>query len=300
MTDIEKVRRSAEVESRCDINGIWVYGNDAQGKLADFSRTIASTIAIRSDLNSQLVIDNVIEKLEGSVLADDKGGIFSRKRSGHKYYKDLISCIDQMVVELRLRQAQLLKDISVFEQMSLLIDECIRDLEIYVEEGEKRLDLVEQRSSDEEQLDWIDRMRRKISELTTSHIIAMQSKAQVELLIHNDQALAEKIAAAVNNTIPLWRNQAVITYGLETYKTSDEQYNSVIRLSTQSVKKGSKEAGKLIKRIKHNTIDEEGIIALHTRLEKTLDEIKALEINVDESRDGLSNIVLKTDHDDNS
>ncbi len=292
---MEKVRARAEREICGDIDSIWIYGNDAQAKLADFSHTIAKTLATSNEEESERILNDAIEALERTITQETHG-LFWRKANYKRKYQETLDSIDQMAVNLRIRQAQLLKDVSIFNQMSELIEKCRDELEIYINLGEKRLEEQSSRAEKDEQDEWNTRFNQKISELRTTHIIVLQSIAQVALLKQNDLLLIEKIGTALNNTIPLWRNQTAITFGLESYEDSNLIQQKIIATTMKMTKINNKEARKKIKiakKLSEKEIDLNGIRALSEKLEDSLKDLKDIVTQVQASSDDMEGIILK-------
>ncbi len=290
MESIDEVRRRAIEESRCGIDGIWVYGNRAQSMMTDFSQTVANTVFMCAGNDTELCLDDIIGKLGSSKLIDRKSLFGIKRRKGSKVYRDILSNIDRLVVEMRIRQAQLLKNTCMFGKMSELINECIRDLEVYIEIGEKSIENDEYHNHLERK-NWNERMQRKLSELRDSHIIAMQSKAQVELLIRNNRALVDAIENAVNNTIPLWRNHVVMIYGFEQSAKPNNMIYGISRSGTIS-KQATGVLESMRGRKRSGDVDFQEQSDLNGRLENELVSINELDISTGASCETLNRLAL--------
>ena len=296
MTETERIRKKAEKESHGDIDSIWIYGNEAQSKMSDFSRTIADTLSYGNGEETERILNSAIENLENTVMEDHKGILGKNTVKRKIRYRETLTCIDRMTVELRVRQAQLLKDVSIFDQMKDLILECRCELEIYIEVGEKRIEEIMKELLDSEQDEWHTCFERKISELRTTHIIAMQSETQVDLMKRNHLVLIEKIGAAINNTIPLWRNQATVAFGLESYEKSNDFQNSIIAVTTKMAGKNNKKAKKILRKIAGSTSKDmymNEIRKLSMQLECTLSDLRTVEQEAQQSTESMRNTISK-------
>lgn len=58
------------------------------------------------------------------------------------------------------------------------------------------------------------RFERKLSDLELTRVIAMQTAPQIRMVQNNEIAMIEKIQTTLVNTIPLWKNQMVLSLGI--------------------------------------------------------------------------------------
>ena len=59
------------------------------------------------------------------------------------------------------------------------------------------------------------RFEKKLSDLEITRVISLQSAPQVRMLQNNDREMMDKLQSSLANTIPLWRNQLVLSLGIE-------------------------------------------------------------------------------------
>ena len=288
-----KIRKRAEKESQLSIDGIWVYGSVPQAKLSDFSRTIATAITVSNGDEIERLLNTAIVKLDQSVL-QGKRGIFRKSAiSSTQKYRETLQCIDDISVNLRFRQAQLLKDMKIFDDMSVLISSCMEELEIYIDIGKKRLATIGKSGEDE---DWVKRFEGKISELEMSQVISLQSLAQLKLMKQNHEVLIEKLNTVLSNTIPLWRNQAAVEYGIEKYEDSDLVQKKVIVATEKITRENEKNLKRQLKRVKKSVtkeVDIDRIKKLNSRLEASLEELKMVELDIRSSTEKMDDILWK-------
>ena len=82
----------------------------------------------------------------------------------------------------------------------------------------RRADLTDKQEDRQVYLDFEDQCHRfdkKLRDLEITRVISVQSAPQVRMLQNNDREMLDKIQASLSNTIPLWRNQLVISLGVE-------------------------------------------------------------------------------------
>ena len=87
------------------------------------------------------------------------------------------------------------------------------------------------------------RFEKKINDLEFTRVIAIQSAPQVRMLQNNDRELLDKLQSSLSNTIPLWRNQLVLSLGIERSKralgaqsTLTEKTNELLRRNSETLK----------------------------------------------------------------
>ena len=149
------------------------------------------------------------------------------------------------------------QDVAMFEQMYGLNLKYYKELTMYIIAGKKALahakatKLVELKqiaatSNSQEDIeacqdfeDKLNRFEKKLSDLEITRVIAMQQAPQIRLLQNADQELLEKIQSSLVNTIPLWRNQLVMTLGLEHSKRALEAQNAVSDATNELLKKNA-------------------------------------------------------------
>ena len=167
---------------------------------------------------------------------------------------DAISKVEK---DLDKNKVQLLKDISIFDTMYDKNLEYFKELSLYIIAGERKLDelrnvtlpkLKAEAEKSGEQLDiqkvndlenTINRFEKKIYDLKTTRIISIQMAPQIRILQNNDAELVEKIQSSITNTIPLWKNQMVLSLGLANAKKSLHSQQAVSNLTNEMLKKNS-------------------------------------------------------------
>ena len=280
-----------------DTNLILTYGVNAQKKISEFSDSVISNVRTKSvgevgDLLTDLVCE--IKDFDASLVNEPKG-IFSFFNSVKKQFNKIVakydkvgSNIDKIERQLETHKVQMLKDIAIFDTMYEKNIESFKELSLYVIAGEEKIKeirevelpaLVAKAKETGEQLDaqavndltnMLDRFEKKIYDLKTTRVIAVQMAPQIRMIQNNDSELVEKIQSSIINTIPLWKNQIVIALGLANSKAALEAQKSVTDITNELLQKNSEN-------LKQGTIEvakqsEEAIVNIET-LKKTNQDI---------------------------
>ena len=250
-----------------DSTQILQYGAPAQNKISEFSDSILEDVKTKDTGDAgKLLADLVgqIKNFDASINGSNKKGlakIFSNAKKEldtiiAKYSK-IETNIDTIEKGLDKNKIQLLKDIETFDEMYDKNLEFFKEISLYIIAGERKLEelknvtlpeLKKKAEESGEQLDiqkvqdleaQINRFEKKLYDLKTTRIISIQMAPQIRLLQNNDAELVEKIQSSITNTIPLWKNQMVLSLGLNNAKKSLKAQQAVTELTNEMLKKNS-------------------------------------------------------------
>ena len=250
-----------------DSTQILQYGAPAQNKISEFSDSILEDVKTKDTGDAgKLLADLVgqIKNFDASISGSNKKGlakIFSNAKKEldtiiAKYSK-IETNIDTIEKGLDKNKIQLLKDIETFDEMYDKNLEFFKEISLYIIAGERKLEelknvtlpeLKKKAEESGEQLDiqkvqdleaQINRFEKKLYDLKTTRLISIQMAPQIRLLQNNDAELVEKIQSSITNTIPLWKNQMVLSLGLNNAKKSLKAQQAVTELTNEMLKKNS-------------------------------------------------------------
>lgn len=261
---IEEFNQKINVE---DATQILQYGAKAQTKISQFSDSVLEDVKTRStgevgDLLADLVGE--IKSFDSDIANTNKTGLGKLFTSVKKQLEKLIAGyekievnIDKIEASLEKHRLQMLKDITIFDTMYEKNLEYFKELSLYIIAGEKKIEelrnvtlpeLQKKAQESGEQLDaqkvndmenMINRFEKKIYDLKTTRIISIQMAPQIRLLQNNEAELVEKIQGSLTNTIPLWKNQMVLTLGINNAKQAIGAQKAVTDLTNSMLQKNS-------------------------------------------------------------
>ena len=158
----------------------------------------------------------------------------------------------------------MLKDITIFDTMYEKNLDYFNEISLYIIAGEKKLkelkevvlpELQAKAKETGEQVDaqkandminTINRFEKKLYDLKTTRIISIQMAPQIRLLQNNEAELVEKIQSSITNTIPLWKNQMVLSLGVNNAKRAlknqqavSKRTNDMLVKNSETLKQGS-------------------------------------------------------------
>ena len=286
-----------------DSTQVLQFGSAAQNKIADFSDSVLEDVKTKNagevgDLLAKLVGE--IKSFDGSI-GEKKGlsKIFSNAKKEldtiiAKYSK-IEKNIDGIEKGLDKSKIQLLKDVSMFDEMYDKNLEFFKEISLYIIAGERKLEelknvtlpeLKKQAEESKEQVDiqkvhdleaQINRFEKKIYDLKTTRVISIQMAPQIRMIQNNDAELVEKIQSSITNTIPLWKNQMVLALGISNAKQALKQQQAVSKLTNEMLEKNSETLKQgtieIAKESERAIVDIETLKKTNKDLIDTLDEV---------------------------
>ena len=288
------------------------YGVGAQRSIAGFSDNILAQVRSKdSGYVGNLMSDLVLKVKEVGVDQLDDG-IFSKlpflrdaSRAIKKFmqrYEKLEVQIDHIEQELDEARMQMLKDITMFDNLYEKNIEYFRELQIYIAAGEEKIaelreetlpklhgQAAEKGDAMSAQMvrdfeDTVNRFEKKVHDLKLSKTIAIQTAPQIRLIQNNDKMLVDKIQTAILSTIPLWTSQIVIALGLQRQENVLKMQRSVTDATNTLLSKNAE-------LLKQSSIDvakesERGIVDLETLKKVNADLISTIEETIKIQKEG--------------
>ena len=317
LNDAEKkqVNDFSETIDIMQANAILNYGSAAQKKITDFSDAALKNVKTRDlgeigDLLGQLVGE--LKDADPNQKEEKKGifGFFKKgadKVSNFKIkYDNAEKNVDKIASILEDHQIQLLKDVSLLDQLYERNQQNSKELSMYIIAGKKKLQEVRenelpkliakaketglpedaQAANDLSQA--CDRFEKKLYDLELTRQVAVQMGPQIRLLQNNDTLMTEKIQSTIVNTIPLWKNQIVLSLGISHSKEAiqaerevNDMTNKLLKKNAETLHQATVETAKESER---GIVDIETLTHTNEELIKTLDEVIAIQKDGREKR----------------
>lgn len=293
-----------------DSTQILQYGAAAQNKISSFSDSILEDVKTKGAGETGELLADLVGQIKSfdSSIGPKKGLaklFYSVKREFDTIlakYSKIEKNVDTIEKGLDKSKIQLLKDISVFDEMYKKNLEFFKEISLYIIAGERKLEelrnevlpeLKKKAEETKEQVDiqkvqdmeaQINRFEKKIYDLKTTRIISIQMAPQIRMLQNNDAELVEKIQSSITNTIPLWKNQMVLALGITNAKRTLEQQKAVSNLTNDMLVKNSET-------LKQGSIDiakesERAIVDVETLKKTNKDLIETLDTVLKIHEDG--------------
>lgn len=312
--DLQKAKDIAATIKVDDAQTVIQYGIGAQSKLSGFADTILTEVRAKDTGYVGGILTDLVLKVKDIGVGNLSGEksflenipvlnlFINTVRKFIAKYEKMSVQIEQVIAELDKSRMNLLKDITLLDNLFAKNSEYLKELDLYIAAGQLKLDelragqLVELQKKAEETKDPLDaqklndflqflnRFEKKLHDLKLSRMIALQTGPQIRLIQNNNQALVEKIQSSILNTIPLWKNQIIIAISLfrqkkalEVQKSVTDTTNELLAKNSEMLKTGSLEIAKEAER---------GIIEIDTLKKVNADLISTIEETLKIQADG--------------
>lgn len=246
-----------------DVQQIVKYGVGAQRNISDFSVSILKKVKTYDMGEVGDSLRDLTIALDATVEPEKRGflGVFQKAKRGigaiRANYAKAESNVDRIERDLLSHESVLIQDIAVYQQMYELNVQYYKELTMYIFAGKKALDkaragkllelkaIADQSQKQEDVQAYSDfedlchRFEKKLSDLEITRIISIQSAPQVRMLQNNDRELLDKLQSSIANTIPLWRNQLVLSLGIEHTRRSLDAQNTLADKTNELLIKNS-------------------------------------------------------------
>lgn len=262
--EIQQIHDFSQWIDITDNTMIMQYGINAQKKLADFSDSTLEKVKTKDlgevgDMLSQVVGE--LREFDGN---GEKKGLFGLFNKGKNKVEGMISKYEQTETNvnkiadmLQDHQIRLLKDTSMLDQLFDLNNTYYKELSMYIAAGKEKLhhvkneeipaleqkalhsNLPEDAQALKDMTMYYDRFDKKLHDLELSRMIAIQTAPQIRLLQNSNNLMIEKIQSTLVNTIPLWKNQMVITLGLHHATEAAKTQQAVSDMTNELLKKNA-------------------------------------------------------------
>ena len=289
---------------------VLLFGADAQKKIADFSDTALEAVQTQDTGEVGDMLINLVSELKGfeSDAEEPKGlrKLFAKaedkvERMKARYTK-VSGNVENIANSLEDYQAQLLKDVAMFDRLYDQNSDYFRQLTLYIIAGEEKLqrvregELKELLAAAEKSGDAMDaqkandlaaqcdRFEKKLHDLKLTRQVSMQMAPQIRLLQNNDSLLVERIQSTLSNTLPLWKSQMVLALGLHNSQQALKAQTAVTNMTNELLKKNAET-------LKMGTIEtakeaERGIIDIETLIQTNQSLIDTINEVMNIQRDG--------------
>ena len=290
-----------------DANLVFSYGAAAQQGISQFSDSALKNVQTHDlDKVGDMIGDLVVE-LRGFDADDEDGkgilGFFKRKSQSvaalKARYTSVEGNVNKICESLEKHQIQLLKDIAMLDKLYDQNLMYFKELSMYIAAGKKRLEefragevkaaydkaqqsgLPEDAQAAKDLSDKADRFEKKLYDLELTRNISIQMAPQIRLIQSSNQLMAEKIQTSLINTIPLWKNQMVLSLGIahtqeamEAQRAVNDLTNDLLRKNAERMHMATVESAKEAER---GIVDIETLKQTNQQLISTMDEVLAIQ-----------------------
>lgn len=281
------------------------YGAGAQKKMADFSDAALANVRTQDLGEVGDLIVEVVGELKGFDAEENKGILgFFRKQANKMEtmklrYDKAEGNVEKISGALQQHQVRLLKDSAVLDKMYEQNLAYFKELTMYILAGKEKLQTVREGKLRELQqiaqrtglaedvqrardlAEKCDRFEKKIHDLELTRAISIQTAPQIRMIQNNNNVMVEKIQTTLVNTIPLWKNQMVLTLGIshsteaaQAQRQVTDVTNALLKQNAEKLHMASVETAKEAER---GIVDIEVLKKTNAELIQTLDDVMKIQ-----------------------
>ena len=286
---------------------VLMFGADAQKQLGEFADSALEAVRGQDTGEVGKMLENLVVELKDfEADAEEPKGIMKlfskaedRIEKMKARYTKVSGNVENIANSLENYQAQLLKDVSMFDHLYDQNSAYFRQLTLYIIAGEEKLHRV--RNGELKELNDIaaksgdamdaqkandlaaqcDRFEKKLHDLKLTRQVSMQMAPQIRLLQNNDSLLIERIQSTLSNTLPLWKSQMLLALGLHNSQQAlkaqtavTNMTNELLRKNAETLKMGTIETAKEAER---GIIDLETLVKTNQDLIDTINEVLTIQ-----------------------
>ncbi|TDS10388.1 toxic anion resistance protein [Sphingobacterium paludis] len=305
-SQIEQYKSKINLTSTTDVIQ---YGVGSQTKVSNFSNEILKQVRTKDMggaedilLNLRSDIKSFDENLNKKPLIPFFDNFKKKLQRMRTEYQSVEKNIHQIELKLEGHYKTMAKDVTIFDKLFVENQNYFKELSLYIAAGEEKLQevhsttLPQMRAEAEESGDQhkiqaykdmeqhVVRFERKVHDLKLTRMVVLQTAPQIRLIQNNSSALMEKIQSSLVNTIPLWKNQMVLTLGiahaqraLEAQKAVTDATNELLRRNSEMLKESTINVAKETER---------GIVDIETIKKANQDIVSTIEQVLQIQREG--------------
>lgn len=165
----------------------------------------------------------------------------------------------------------------------------------------QRTGLAEDAQAARDLADKCSRFEKKIHDLELTRAISIQTAPQIRMIQNNDNVMVEKIQTTLMNTIPLWKNQMVLAFGIahsteaaQAQRQVTDVTNALLRQNAEKLHMASVETAKEAER---GIADIETLKKTNAELIQTLDDVMKIQADGRAKRQAAEAEMAKMEND---
>lgn len=246
--DDDMQRRIREMAARLDVrDGAQVagFGARAQKEMGAFS-DIALSQMLGKDMGD---LSGTMQTLAGQIrscsFASEAKGLFRRVFGGaaslqevraayEKAEPRINACADEMTD----RRVTLMRDSALLDRVYERNEGLYRELCSLIVVGDEAIRQAKARGEDDQA---IARLERRVQDIRVTQLASTQLAAQIRMVQQSDSVTCEKLKAALEVTIPLWKSQMAAALGLARATDSLAVQRRVSKEAARGVRAGAGE-----------------------------------------------------------
>jgi len=301
----EEVAKIAEYKKSIDLTNttqVIQYGSSSQLKASAFATEILKQVQTRDLGETSGILVSLREEVKSFEGIANKKSFFPfldtlKKKIARlqAQYSKVETNIDGIELQLERHYKLMMKDVGMFDKLFDENKNYFKELSLYIAAGDEKLhelntiELPRVKAEMEQEQDPVKiqaykdleqqviRFDRKVHDLKLTRMIILQSSPQIRMVQNNSLMLMEKLQSSIVNTIPLWKNQMILTLGLARSQQALSAQQAITDTTNELLTKNSEmlkdSTVKIAKETERGIVDIETIRKVNADIISTIDEI---------------------------
>lgn len=239
---IETMAARLDIRDNAAVSG---FGAKAQKDMSAFSNIALQQMLAQDIKPLDSVMTSLAEQIRTCSFSAEAKGLFRRVFGGaasldevRRGYERAQPRIDACADEMTDRRVALMRDSALLDRLYGRNEELYRELCSLIVVGDE---VVRQAKARGEDAQSVARMERRVQDLRVTQVTSTQLAAQIRMVQTSDQLACERLQAALEVTIPLWKNQMAAALGLARATDSLHMQNRVQDDARRGIHQGARE-----------------------------------------------------------
>lgn len=313
LQQIESFKNSINLDNTTEVIQ---YGASSQVKASAFATEILKHVQTKDLGETTDVLMGLKEDVKSFESIANKKSLFpffdtvkkkiNRLQTQYSKVEDNINAVE---IQLERHYKLMMKDVAMFDKLFEENKNYFKELSLYIEAGDQKLKELHditlpemfaqvEHSNDQAKIQEykdfeqkVVRFERKVHDLKLTRMVILQSSPQIRMVQNNSLMLMEKLQSSIVNTLPLWKNQMVLTLGLARSSQALGAQQAVNDATNQLLAKNSEilkdSTIKIAKETERGIVDIETIRKVNTDIISTIEEIVKIQQEGKEKRQAV-------------
>lgn len=310
LQQIESYKNSINLD---DTAQVIQYGAASQVKASAFASEVLKHVQTKDLGETTDVLMGLKEDVKSFESIANKKSLFpffdtlkkkiARLQTQYSKVEDNINAVE---LQLERHYKLMMKDVAMFDKLFEENKNYFKELSLYIEAGDQKLKELREvtlpamfkeveHSNDQAKIQEykdfeqkVVRFERKVHDLKLTRMVILQSSPQIRMVQNNSLMLMEKLQSSIVNTLPLWKNQMVLTLGLARSSQALGAQQAVNDATNQLLSKNSEilknSTIQIAKETERGIVDIETIRKVNTDIISTIEEIVKIQQEGKEKR----------------
>lgn len=270
ITTVHK-KKIDQLKSHIDLSNTSIqhFGIVSQNQLGTFSEIVLKQIRSEEALGIDTTLTMLVSELERFDKSINRWSFFSILESTeskisriNNEYQNTAKIILSIERELEKQHKKLSVDQKILEKMFDENKSHFENISLYIYAGELKIKEIhedilprlktdvlnlsnKELNVDPDQLEaQISRFENRLQDLKLSKIVSIQLATQIRLMQSNNAILIDKLQSCIINTLPLWKNQTVLSLNIAKSQQTLQTHGSLTKIINKLLIRNSKDLHK--------------------------------------------------------